>query len=98
MSPAWALCRDARRRAALSQRALAVRAGVSPSTVARIEKGRTEPTLDLLLRLVRACGLELRMRLEPDNGTALPRSGLDFEARLAEVRNLSALALDAGRA
>lgn len=56
-----------------------------------------EPTLDLLLRLIRACGMELRMRLEPDNGAALPRSGLDFEARLAEVRNLSAFALDAGK-
>jgi len=57
-----------------------------------------EPSLDLLLRLVRACGLELRMRLEPDNGTALPRSELDFETRLVEIRNLSAFALDARRA
>ncbi len=57
-----------------------------------------EPTLDLLLRLVRACGLELRMRLEPDDGTALARSGLEFEARLVEIRNLSAFALDARRA
>ncbi|OWY59536.1 hypothetical protein B7486_74045, partial [cyanobacterium TDX16] len=56
------------RRAGLSQRALAELAGVSPSTVARIERGRLEPTLDLLLRLVEAAGLQLRLVLAEDDG------------------------------
>ena len=62
-SSAYAICREARRKAGISQRALAGRAGVSPSTVARIERGRMEPTFDLLTRLVDACGQELRIRI-----------------------------------
>ncbi len=97
MSPAWALCREARRRGGLSQREVAARAGVAASTVARIERGQLEPTLDLLLRIVRACGLELRMRLEPDDGAAAPAGAgdLDFEARLVELKNLSQFAIEA---
>jgi len=91
MSPAWALCRDARRQAGLSQRQLAERASVSPSTVARIEKGRMEPTLDLLLRLVRACRLDLRMRLALDDGSGTRRSSLPIEDRLRENDRLSHL-------
>jgi transcriptional regulator with XRE-family HTH domain len=60
-SSAYAICLLARRQAGLSQRALAAATGVSPSTIARIEKGRMEPTVALLTRLVAACGLELRM-------------------------------------
>lgn len=37
------------------------------------------------------------MRLEPDDGTALPAGALDFEARLVELHNLSAFALDVAR-
>ncbi|MGH9225125.1 MAG: helix-turn-helix transcriptional regulator [Acidimicrobiales bacterium] len=91
MSTAWALCRDARRRAGLSQRAAAERAGVSPSTVARIEKGRIEPTLDLLLRLVHACGLELRMRLTPRVLEDEPVPVTDIDQRLEELKRLSML-------
>ena len=98
MSPAWTLCREARRRAGLSQRELAARAGVSPSTIARIERGRVEPTLDLLIRVVRACGLDLRMRLRPDDGTAAAvRRTLSFEERLEELHKLSAFVIEARR-
>jgi transcriptional regulator with XRE-family HTH domain len=67
-SPAYALCKQIRSRSELSQRALAEAAGVSPSTIARIERGRLEPTLDLLLRLVEGAGLSLRLVLEDDDG------------------------------
>jgi transcriptional regulator with XRE-family HTH domain len=63
-SPAYALCKQIRSRSGLSQRALAAAADVSPSTIARIERGRLEPRLDLLLRLVDAAGLSLRLVLE----------------------------------
>ena len=54
--------REVRRRAGISQRTgLADR--VSPSTVARIERDRMEPTFDMLNRLVEACGCELRIRI-----------------------------------
>lgn len=67
---------------------------MSPSTIARIEKGRMEPTLDLLLRLAHAAGLELHVRVMPDDGAARPTSSLGLEERLAEVRNLSAVAIE----
>jgi transcriptional regulator with XRE-family HTH domain len=62
--------REARRRAGLTQAALAERAGVPRSTVARIESGARTPSVGLVERLVRAAGLELTIGLsEPDPGT-----------------------------
>src|SRR5258706_14233329 len=62
-SEAWGLCREIRRRAGLSQREIAARANTTPATIARIEKGRMEPTLDLLARIARAAGTELRIEV-----------------------------------
>ena len=64
-TPAWALVREARARAGLTQAELAKRAGTSQTAVARYERGRALPTLETLYRLVRACGFDLRMSLEP---------------------------------
>jgi transcriptional regulator with XRE-family HTH domain len=61
---------SARRRAGLSQRALATRARVPQATVSRIERGVTDPHLDTLDRLLRACGAELEV---------LPRLGEGVE-------------------
>jgi transcriptional regulator with XRE-family HTH domain len=58
-----ALLREARTRAALSQRQLAQRAGTAPSVVARIELGETSPTFQTIERLVRAAGFELAVEL-----------------------------------
>ena len=57
------LVREARRRAALSQRELAARAGTTQSAIARLETGRTTPSFDTVLRLVRLCGLDLEVLL-----------------------------------
>jgi transcriptional regulator with XRE-family HTH domain len=62
---AWALLQEARRRSGLTQVELARRAGVPQSTVAKIERGRRDPSLSTLERLVRAAGLELRVQLAP---------------------------------
>ena len=62
---AWALLQEARRQAGLTQAELARRAGVPQSTVAKIERGRRDPSLSTLERLVRAAGLELRVQLAP---------------------------------
>ncbi|MGH9039412.1 MAG: helix-turn-helix domain-containing protein [Acidimicrobiia bacterium] len=70
--------REARRRAGISQQALARRAGVHQPAVARWESGRTEPSLATVERLVAACGLELRVVLAP----------ADEESRAAAFRNL----------
>lgn len=60
---AWALLQEARRRSGLTQAELARRAGVPQSTVAKIERGRRDPSLSTLERLVHAAGLELRVQL-----------------------------------
>lgn len=53
------LLRQARLNAALSIRALGKRSGVSPSTISRIEAGRSDPTVGMLVRLLEAAGSEL---------------------------------------
>jgi transcriptional regulator with XRE-family HTH domain len=57
--------REARRRAGLSQRALAARAGVSQPLVARIESGDVDPSFGRWLQLVRACGFDLDIHVTP---------------------------------
>ncbi|MET3913560.1 transcriptional regulator with XRE-family HTH domain [Variovorax sp. OAS795] len=49
----------ARKAAALSQEALATRAGLSRMTVQRIESGQIDPRLSTLLEMARVLGLEL---------------------------------------
>jgi transcriptional regulator with XRE-family HTH domain len=64
------IVREARRRAGLTQAALAARAGVPKSTVGRIETGARTPSVELVERLVRAAGLLVMVSLtEPDPGT-----------------------------
>jgi transcriptional regulator with XRE-family HTH domain len=57
------LVREARRRAGLSQRELAERASTTQSAIARLETGRSTPSFDAVLRLVRLCGLDLDVML-----------------------------------
>ncbi len=51
----------ARRQARLTQRELARRAGTAQSVVARIESGKTSPTIDTLQRLLAAAGCTLQL-------------------------------------
>jgi len=60
MSPA-SLLHEARCEARLSIRALSEIAGVSPSTVSRIEGGRMDPTVGMLARLLDAAGCEMEL-------------------------------------
>ena len=72
------LLKGAREGAGLSQRELAQRAGTSQAMVARIERGHQSPSVATLERLVRACGLELRV--EAGGGKA-PAPSQAAEAR-----------------
>lgn len=65
--------RQARRRAGLTQRDLAARAGVPQSTIGRIESGAADPRVSTLDRLLRACGDEL---------DAVPRRGIGVDRSL----------------
>lgn len=63
----YALAREliaARTRAGLSQEQVAERMGTSQSTVARLESGRTLPSLRTLDRYARATGSRAVVRLE----------------------------------
>ena len=75
------LVREARRRASLTQRELAERAGTTQSAIARLETGRTSPSFETVLALVRACGFDLDVMLvELDHGDTW---------QAAEVRQLT---------
>jgi predicted transcriptional regulator len=65
--------RQARRRAGLTQRELADRAGVPQSQVARIESGAVVPRVDTLDRLLEVCGEGLEAVPRP--GIGVDRSG-----------------------
>ena len=65
MSMAGRMLREARARAKLTQRQLAAKAGIPQETIARIERGRADPRVNTLDRLLAACefGLEVMPRL-----------------------------------
>lgn len=93
------LIREARRRAGLTQSALAARAGTAQPAIARWESGRTAVSLDDVLRLVRLCGFDLELMLVPRDDTDMAQAArladltgqerMDRHARV--VRQLSAL-------
>ncbi|HTU87064.1 MAG TPA: helix-turn-helix transcriptional regulator [Solirubrobacteraceae bacterium] len=64
-TPAAALLQLARLKAGLSQRELGERASVPTTMISAYELDKRQPTLATLLRLLRAAGFDLRMRLEP---------------------------------
>jgi len=74
------LLREARRRAGLSQAELARRAGTHRSAIGRWERGEARPSLEALVELIRACGLELGFRLsaaDDEHDLALIRRALE---------------------
>jgi transcriptional regulator with XRE-family HTH domain len=73
--------RDARRRAGISQRILAERAGVPQSTVGRIEAGLIDPRASTLRHLLRVCGMDLAT--EPRLGEGVDRT--QIRERLART-------------
>lgn len=58
----------ARNRAGLTQQALARKMGTTQPVVARLESGRTRPSLRTLERLAHATGSRLLIRFEPREG------------------------------
>jgi predicted transcriptional regulator len=99
------ILRQARKRAGLTQRDLAIRAGVAQPVVARIESRGVVPRLDTLDRLLSACGegLESGPRLGRGLDRSVIRTLLTLtpgeRARLAvdEARNLERTGPIAGR-
>lgn len=71
VNTAATLVAHARERRRLSRYALAKRAGVTPSTVTRIEEGEMDPTITMLDRLLAAAGQRLDIRSRPSQGPTL---------------------------
>ncbi len=70
MSMAGRMVRDARRRANLTQRQLSAKAGIPQETIARIERGRVDPRVGTLERLLEASGYGLE---------SMPRLGIGVD-------------------
>lgn len=66
------LIREARKRSGLSQQELAERLSTTQAVIARWELGRTSPSFERVVEAIRACGLELSVRItKPDPEHAL---------------------------
>jgi transcriptional regulator with XRE-family HTH domain len=83
------LIRTARRRAGLTLRELAARAGTSHSTLAAYEQARKTPNVDTLDRILTACGFRVSVALSPrPSEVAADRAARGRE--LVEVLELAA--------
>jgi transcriptional regulator with XRE-family HTH domain len=81
-------------KAGMSQRELAERAGVPVTMISAYERDQRQPTLSTLLRLLRAAGFDLRLRLaayDPhDDILAGLEAGRSESERLRRDRQLQA--------
>jgi|SRR5438552_18936891 len=64
----------ARRRAGMTQRALAQATGIPQASIARIERGLTRPRVDTMQRLLHATGQDLEV--EERLGRGIDRTGI----------------------
>lgn len=86
------LVREARRRAGLTQRELAARAGTTQSSIARLETAQTNPSFDLVVRLIKLCGFRLDVFLDPYDDSDLAQAEalkpLRVEERVDRLNNV----------
>lgn len=87
---AGALIKAVRRRQGLTQTELAKRAGISQPVVSAYERGRRDPTLSTLRKLVEASGERLRVDAVPAPSEIPPAQTLDEHGRrLVDVLSLA---------
>ena len=77
MSMAGRMVREARQRVNLTQRQLSTKAGIPQETIARIERGRADPRIGTVDRLLEACGYGLE---------SMPRLGIGVDR--TQIREL----------
>jgi len=92
MSAAY-LVKTARRRAGLTQRALAARSGIPQPHIARVEAGRTDPRASTLFRLLHFCDHSLEAL--PGSGRGVDRTLSAELLRLTPARRLQSAESDA---
>ena len=94
MSMAGRMVRNARHRANLTQRQLSAKAGIPQETIARIERGRVDPRVGTLDRLLESCGYGLESA--PRLGIGLDRTQIRELLKLTPSERLAlAMADDA---
>jgi predicted transcriptional regulator len=76
---------EARKRVAITQTELAHRMGTHQSVIARWETGKTQPTLETVIRAVEAAGLELIVNI---SGSDADQPGLSVSRREDETARL----------
>ena len=82
------LIRGARLRAGLTQQELADRLDRPITQINRWERDGNEPGLSTLLRIIRACGFELALELQPFQPNRPLEEDLDRLARLKPAERL----------
>ena len=93
VTEAGRLLRHARKRAGLTQRALAEKAGVPQPYVARVESGATDPRVSSLSRLLRAC--ETTLEALPGSGEGIDTTSMVRLLRLTPAERLAEATSDA---
>ena len=99
----WAgnLIKLARRDGGLSQRELARRGDTSQAAIVAYESGKRSPTLETLVRIVRAAGQDLRIQVvaydDHDDAMAAYEASLPAETRAALERERARLRAQARR-
>src|SRR3954452_11884369 len=88
------LRREARKRAGIIQAELATRADTTQSAIARLESGRTSPSLEQVERLLRFCGFQLIVELAAYDDSDIVQA----EARLRLTPDERVSELEAGLA
>ena len=86
MSMSGRMVREARRRAGLTQRQLAAKAGIPQETIARVERGRVDPRVTTLDRLLEGCGYGLESM--PRLGIGIDRTQIEALLRLSPPERL----------
>lgn len=83
--------RDARLRAGVSQKQLAVRTGIAAPALSRIENGRESPSFERLTICLEALGFEPSLELRPLGGSRADPVHLAAESELTPAQRLESL-------
>jgi transcriptional regulator with XRE-family HTH domain len=83
--------RDARRRAGISQKQLAIRTGIAAPAISRIENGHESPSFERVAICLEAMGFEPRLELRPLGGSQADPVHLAAEVELTPAQRLERL-------
>jgi transcriptional regulator with XRE-family HTH domain len=85
------ILRDARRRAGVSQSALAIRTGIAAPAISRIENGHESPSFERFAALLQALGFDPTVELRELSGSRADPTHLAAEAQLTPSQRLESL-------